>query len=110
MNQKFNAITDNSDRIKKGFSVIVNDKDEVIGGRNNEEVEMFQPIKHLSGTKNICSSSPDDFQLLLKIERLTLFNTKRWVEMDLFTQFIKRSKNIQLKSVNDFRQIFITIS
>ena len=35
--------------MKKGFSVIVNDKDEVIGGRHNEEVEMFQPIKHLSG-------------------------------------------------------------
>lgn len=49
LNQNLDAITNSSDRMKKGFSVIVNDKDEVIGGRHNEDVEIFQPIKHLSG-------------------------------------------------------------
>ena len=49
MNKNLDAITNSSDRMKKGFSVIVNDKDEVIGGRHNEDVEIFQPIKHLSG-------------------------------------------------------------
>ena len=45
--------------MKKGFSVIVNDKDEVIGGRHNEEVEMFQPIKHLSGDNKLVLSSSE---------------------------------------------------
>ena len=57
LNQNLDAITNNSERMKKGFSVIVNDKDEVIGGRHNEEVEMFQPIKHLSGDNKIELSS-----------------------------------------------------
>ena len=51
LNQNLDAITNNSERMKKGFSVIVNDKDEVIGGRHNGELEMFQPIKHLSGER-----------------------------------------------------------
>ena len=45
--------------MKKEFSVIVNDKDEVIGGRHNEEVEMFQPIKHLSGDNKLVLSSSE---------------------------------------------------
>ena len=49
MNQNLDVITNSSDRMKKGFSVIVNEKDEIIGGRHNEDVEIFQPIKHLSG-------------------------------------------------------------
>lgn len=52
LNQNLDAITNSSDRMKKGFSVIVNDKDEVIGGRHNEDVEIFQPIKHLSGEQS----------------------------------------------------------
>ena len=34
--------------IKKKFSVIVNDKEQIIGGRTENEA-IFQPIKHLSG-------------------------------------------------------------
>ena len=52
LNKNLDAITNNSERMKKGFSVIVNDKDEVIGGRHNEDVEIFQPIKHLSGEQS----------------------------------------------------------
>ena len=33
---------------KKNFSVIVNDKEQIIGGRTEDEA-IFQPIKHLSG-------------------------------------------------------------
>ena len=49
LNENFDASANNLNRMKKEFNVIVNGTDEVIGGRNNEEGQMFQPIKHLSG-------------------------------------------------------------
>ena len=49
LNENLDASANNLNRMKKEFNVIVNGTDEVIGGRNNEEGQMFQPIKHLSG-------------------------------------------------------------
>ena len=36
------------DGLKKKFSVIVSDKEQIIGGRTEDEA-IFQPVKHLSG-------------------------------------------------------------
>jgi len=46
------SFRDQSDEIlkfKKEFNIIVDDKDELIGGRRDDEGQILQPIKHLSG-------------------------------------------------------------
>ena len=88
MNQNLDAITHNSERMKKGFSVIVNDKDEVIGGRHNEEVEMFQPIKHLSG----------DIKLELSSLEL-LVNSRSWEGQVNFRCNLKSSRLVEGQKV-----------
>ena len=45
LNQNFDAVTRGDSKMKKEFSVLVND----IGGRPSKDGQMLQPIKHLSG-------------------------------------------------------------
>ena len=45
----YRELNNESIKYKKEFSIIVDDKDELIGGRTDDDGQMLQPIKHLSG-------------------------------------------------------------